>query len=489
MPRPIQEDGEFIWLITQDEVAEKAREDGANLVPPSDAANPGAYEQYLTTTTESEFARKKKPILEKARKLGDELKRTGVTLDALNPKVLALSPVDHLDVNLRADAEQARPDAVSLIIKKLRAEAFLNHFRHENNLLRPAERRKKPLDVAAIILLFLLIETVMNAWFYSAGVGLLAGAMFALLFSIVTALIGFFTGYLGRYRNAPLFWEKVFGWLAILVGSVVAIYLSSVTATFRALMEVARNQEAGPVASTLSTTMFQQAVSQGWDIFFLHVPFQEMHAMLLFAIAIFAFINAAVAGYTCIDPVPNYTKYSERVDEDERAVNASIRKLREDLALAAERLTNERRSILTEAQGLATNSGRHLNDVKEYNDAYQRLERSVNNTHEQYIALYRDENTHIRTTQPPGYFKREVEYVELCDPHDIKLLTELQSTATSQEEQTKKLASEFGKLNEDIQQINTSRANLAQLVTQLTDEWRKEAEDRIGAEPWAGPRN
>jgi multisubunit Na+/H+ antiporter MnhB subunit len=489
MARPVLEDGEYLWVITPEEVVRKGHEDGVKLVPPSDAAGPGAYEQHLTSTTESEFARKKKPLLEKARKLADEIKTTTVALDGLDNKSLGFSPIEHLESNLRADAEQARPDGVRRFVSQLRAEAYLNHFKDQNGLLRPADKVKTLPDAFAMILLFLLIETVLNAWFYSAGVGLLAGAIFALAFSLVTALIGYCTGFFGRYRNAKTLLEKLFGWVVLFLGAAAAVYLSTVTATFRALMEVARNQDSA-LGSSLSTTLFPEAMAHGFDVFFFHVPFRELNAVILFCISIAAFINAVFVGYTRYDPVPNYTKHSERVNEDANEVNSAIRRLRDALITEADRMKNERLAIIAEAKGLATTGGRLVNQADDYSSKYRNLEKAINKTHATYMALYRDENARMRAraTPSPEYFSSEVEFVPLCDAADLDFLSQLQVDASSLETRARDLASKVGSFNDDIQHINNSRASLAQLVTQLTDEWRADAVKAIDSEGWAGPR-
>ena len=107
---------------------------------------------------------------------------------------------------------------------------------------------------------------------------------------------------------------------ALLSLSFIAIYLSSVTATFRALSELARlnalqHPDTFTGVSVVPADTFARALILGPQIFTLHVPFNELNATLLFAMAIVAFVNATIAGYRFEDPfraIPRRRKITTR---------------------------------------------------------------------------------------------------------------------------------------------------------------------------------
>ena len=219
----------------------------------------------------------------------------------------------------------------------------------------------------------------------------------------------FLAGYFGRYRNSIRLSERIGGWAAILVGLVIALYVSSVTATFRALVEIAKlRADAQTDISAQSPLLFERAIAEGHQIFFLHVPFHELNATLLFALAMIAFVYAAYTGYTSSDAVPGYSKASEQSNQDEEACQAAENKLRADLSKLATDMKQKRARLVT-AINEAARLQRDL--VIKSDSCAKRLAQfaeSTNNDYVHAVSSCRAENTKHRATQPPEYFSKSI---------------------------------------------------------------------------------
>ena len=481
--------GKALVRVMNPEWVRTAREHALRGIPPQDATGPDALEMEIARLGHEIYIQEGAPIIKDAEALAERVNRARSDVADTAQSVKGRAPTAHLEELLKADLEAARPENVKLLKSKKRAGTHLSVFKADHGLTRPADRQKSPLDIAARLSISLAVETFANAFFYSTGIGLLAGAGIAFIFSLVIAVLGFLAGFFGRYRNSIRFSERVWGWAAIVGGLLVAVYVSSVTATFRALVEIAKlRADAQTDLSAQSPRLFEQAITQGHEIFFFHVPFHELNATLLFALAIIAFIYAAYTGYTSSDAVPGYSKASEQYDDDEAACQAAESKLRADLAKVAGDMKHARARLVT----AINEASRRQRDLSIKSDSLAKrlaqFAESTNNDYVHAVSSCRSENTKHRATQPPEYFSEPIP--PLGFDTDPLVLRNLREDLETLKNEIAELEPFTDVLNPEIVGIERLRAALAETISQNIKAWDDEAAEQIKNEAiYDGPRS
>ena len=358
-----------------------------------------------------------------------------------------------------------------------------DNFRTDRNIRRLPYKEKNAFDVLALIIVFFIIETLANAGFYASGIGLLGGAGIALLFSFVTAAIGFGAGFLTRYRNSTIPWQRVAGWFSALLGVVVSVYLSSVTATFRALIE----RNANPDIPGAGLRQFEQAVHDGWLIFTGHIPFPEIYATLLFFIALAAFVNAAIAGYNFKDPIPGYSRVWRVYKDAEEKVSEGERDLRATLREEAEKMRRDRVTLIN---GITATGKAHAALTVRLENCFAKLGQLARQNNADYVQLireYRATNSLWRATPPPPYFA--------TDPEELPLKTRPATMVATEDGlgRLKQLEVRLLELLDPLKKQNTEIAQREAALHPMIDDFQRKCKDlaldQINADiPHAGPR-
>jgi hypothetical protein len=480
--------GKALVRVMNPEWIQTARDHALRGIPPQDATGPDALEMEIARLAHEIYIQEGAPIIKDAEALAERVSKARSDIADTAQSISGRAPLSHLEELLKADLEAARPDNVKLLKSKKRAGTHLSVFKADHGLTGPADKQKKVIDIAARLSISLSVETFANAFFYSTGIGLLAGAGIAFIFSLVIAVLGFLAGFFGRYRNSTRLSERIWGWIAIVGGLIIAVYVSSVTATFRALVEIAKlRADAQTDLSTQSPQLFERAVTEGHQIFFLHVPFHELNATLLFALAIIAFIYAAYTGYTSSDAVPGYSKASEQFEQDEAACQVAESKLRADLARLAADMKQKRARLVTSINEAA----RLQRDLTIKSDSCaNRLAQFAESTNSDYVhavSSCRAENTKHRATQPPGYFAEPIPALRFeTDPLVLQNLRDDLETLRREIEEVEPFG---GTLNAEIIDIDRLRATLAETITRSVKAWDDEAAEQIKTEAiYDGPR-
>jgi hypothetical protein len=463
------------WLRT-------ARHNATLGIPPQDAVGPDPIEMDIRRLGEQIFTQQGRPILKDAEGLAERLNRARTDLLDVKQRIGARFPVPHLDERLNADLQAARPQHVAHLVDKKRASTHLAIFRRDHGLTRPAEKQKKLLDVLARLSLFLVIETIINAGFYyNTGVGLLTGAMIAFFISFIIAALGFGTGFVARFRNATPLWERIGSWLAVVVLTAIAVYFASVTATFRALAEIARehlDRQADLAAQ--AGDLFQKALGDGNQIFLLHVPFHEINATLLFGVAIIAFAWDVFVGYTCSDPIPGYSKASEQFERSDAAARAAEVKLRSDLLTAASELKSQRSRLVSAINDASRLHGDLAIKFERCSQRLAELAELTNNDHKQAVSECRVENATLRATPPPAYFGEPV--AELTLDTDPLLFQNVRTALDTMRSNIADLEPFIDVLNPEVAELEQRRAVLAEAISETVKRWDLDAEQQIDDE-------
>lgn len=466
---------------------ERARQDARDGKPPRDATPPDGRETDIKSFFTELFAKNRKPMLDEADAIAERLNKTRTALVETKQKIGGREPVDQLEQTLNADLEAAKPATVQRLKQKLNAYTNLRIFQADHGVTHKAARRKKPIEAAAQISVTLVAETFMNAWFYSTGVGLVAGAVVAFIFSLVIALIGFVAGYAGRYINAKPALQRVAGWLALTGGTVVAVYLSSVTATYRSLVEFMRlqlmqNADANTDLYMESARLFATALDDGRQIFLLHIPFHELNSTLLFALALIAFLNATIAGYRFEDAVPGYSKASEEFDDAEAARQTAETNLRRGLRAAAENMKSERKRLIDDVNAAAKIHGDVTIKFERCAQKLAELAEKLNSEYKHAVSEVRAENIQVRAIPPPAYYSDPIEDAAFATNPLVfqNIRFSLEALAAAHAE----LEPEIATLNGEIAELTERRAQLESSVSDAMKEWNgvaiQEYEDEHG---------
>lgn len=455
-----------------------ARANAIRGIPPTDASGFDALEMEIARLSHEIFIQEGAPIIKDAESVAERVNKARSNIADVRQSITGRAPVEQLEELLKADLEAARPQTIKLLKSKKHAGAHLSVFKADNGLTRPAEKKKKALDVAARLSISLAFETFMNAFFYSTGVGLLGGAVIAFVFSFVIAILGLITGIVVRYRNSRNLSHRIAAWITVVACVLLAFYFASVTATYRALMEIAKlRADAQTDVTALSPELFGKAITSGLQIFYFRVPFPELYATLLFALAIIAFVYAVYTGYSSDDPVPGYSKASEQFERDEAECHAAESKLRADLG----RLASDMKTARSRLVAAVNDAHRVQRDLEIKSDSCaKRLAQFAETTNNDYVHAVtscRVENTKHRATQPPGYFSESITSLFFeTDPLVLQNLRDDLEILKREIEEVEPLASP---LNSEIIEVERLRASLAETISQSVKTWDDEAADEI----------
>lgn len=273
----------------------------------------------------------------------------------------------------------------------------LEMFKTKNKIRREAFYPQSNILSIGLLLLFIMIESVLNGYFFASGsdLGLLGGLMQAVVISLVNISLGVM---LGLFLIPQMHHINRVRFYAGLIGSITLILISAVfnilVAHYRTAL-VHFPDSAGEVAvQTFKENMF-------------HI--QEVDSWILFALGFIFFLAAAWKAYKFDDPYPGYGK----LDHTKELAKAEILELYERSMYDFEEIHEEAYSEIKEHSEQAQ---RNLDRLNSYYTSLTHqnniLERYVELLSAAYVALikrYRHENTQHRGTPVPSYFHDEID--------------------------------------------------------------------------------
>lgn len=268
-------------------------------------------------------------------------------------------------------------------------------FQTNNHLVRTAHYPDSQILYFAIILLFWLLESAGNGYFFAEGseLGLLGGVGQAVIIAAINISIAFFLmGWLFRYKNHHSLAKQLAAYIGLM------IYLPCVSG-FNLLVAHYRDyyafqpEAAGKLAvQRFIETPWQLSEFNSWILFFMGLLF-----------AIFAFID----GYKRDDSYPGYGKLHRRLqlvhedyDEHRNDIVTQIEEVREDFLTKLEEMKH---AVLLKHTRLV-----HLVEdkqvfVAEYEQGMANFIAAAN----ALIYRYRDINMSSRKQPIPPYFEQD----------------------------------------------------------------------------------
>ena len=202
----------------------------------------------------------------------------------------------------------------------IRARRNLRLFRIKNDLLdRDAEYQKSNILFIGTLLIFLIVETIANAYFYAQGndLGLLGGAFQAFFVSAANVIISFVIGYvLLRYLNYKSIFKKILSLLGLIIAIPLLGFLHLVAAHYRELLS--KNIE------NINIEVLKQTWNNPFDI-------NNLDSLILIIIGVGISFFVIWKAYRVNDPYPGYAKKWKIWEESEATIDKYIKEHKESL--------------------------------------------------------------------------------------------------------------------------------------------------------------
>ena len=186
-------------IIKELDVDEKAQKDAKNLIPPPDATTPTSHERELIRFFKNLASKEKNHIKDAVSSYKAQMSETfhSRIIEDLNglPKVLEMH-----NNNSRHENEQ---EFVKLGREVDNRESTVKKFATTNGLKREPRPQNNPLQVTFWITAIVLLETALNATFFSVGSdrGLLGGAIQAFVISFLNVMGAWHSQFLREARH------------------------------------------------------------------------------------------------------------------------------------------------------------------------------------------------------------------------------------------------------------------------------------------------
>jgi len=297
----------------------------------------------------------------------------------------------------------------------------LKNFKIANALTREAAYPTSKVLYIGIIMIILLSETLLNAYFFAKGneLGLIGGAAQALIISVINMTLAFFLGSflvkrLNLVNKSALYRYSIT--LALVLSAVLILLFNLLVGHLRVQLGI--DPENAYVNSILS---FQQ------NPFGLH----EFDSIVLVLVGLLSFLIAFTDFYKMDDEYPNYGALDRRYQE----ALLENSELKEELLNEIERMSESILNKLETRQMTGRVIMQELNEIpifrQKLNDHYKEYYIYLNNTYNAMLNVYREMNREHRSDKPPAYFNQRSELdadyaIKILDPRFKKELSRYQ---------------------------------------------------------------
>ena len=372
----------------------------------------------------------------------------GQRIAALDAECLSHSSHDLVDSAFRAVLAKRDHALVAACAEEMKTRAAMNGFRFRNGIKDPASYPSDRLFHFSLLILFVCIETGVNAFFYEGSTGLLGGAFIALAVSVVNMGIATLLGALFRYVNLSGTKYKIIGYASLFGFIIAGFVMNLIFSTFRVqyqLLQVQVLDSNLPEASTAQlVTALRVAVTDAFSVFALNFPTIDFMSFVLFFVGFGCSVVAFWKGYTFDDKYPGHGEYDRLHKAKEKtfvdikdnifqeAVSGVTQTAQEVEALRARILSEQHQAAALKAQVSAAKTS-FVSSVK-----------TIQGELNLVLDTYRAANRATRATTAPGYFGEQVSVVPDSDGSDRlgPLLEKIEVAST----QAKVLAETHGRV-------------------------------------------
>jgi len=386
-------------------IKQKAEADASHDLPSLGANTPNSTEREIQSYFEQRMAAIN-------RIANDEL--------SLRNTSIANTNLDDERASINNYTEHSKLSLKSLVAREFRSLEQLKQefddlqqefgiFQQENKLSRTPHYPDSQVLYFAIILLFWLLESAGNGYFFAEGseLGLLGGIGQALIIAAINISVAFFfIGWLFKYKNHCSVWKQLSAYAGLAVYIICAFGFNLLVAHYRDFFAFHPEQ-----AGTLAVQRFMETP---WGL-------SEVNSWLLFVMGIVFAVIAFVDGYKRDDIYPGYGKLHRRLrhlnEEYEEHRDLMVTDFDEVRQAFLHNLEDMKQAVLLKHTRLV-----HLVEdkqafVSEYEQGMANFTAAANTL----IYKYRDFNMSHRQTPAPEYFSKDwgsTHYYKLRGAHD-----------------------------------------------------------------------
>lgn len=439
-------------LANELRLEEKGGEAGRANQPSSDDESPDSNEREILYHIER-YSRKAREEYLEARSIQEGRVRRGAITGAQQ-------------VAVEAAGQNAIADLKAAILNDRNQLHLLKHevterghefrtFRNKHHLDRPPRLHspRGQLFLALLLVLFLLLESILNGTFFAKGSegGLVGGVLQAFVLSLLNVGVGF--GY--AWILLPRLFDrrvqvKIVG-AALAIGFVAWVFILNFT------IGHIRDLYIGAQGSVATKAVFDRLTTRPFLL-------DDANSLILTLLGIGLALLSVLDGIWFGDPYPGYAA----VGRDRQKAIASyadgkkncLIKLTERRDQAVEEMTDALDQIRDSQYDvqLAVEGRSNLHQV------YMAYLDDLAHAHEQLVRRYREFNQRARTTPPPGFFKTPVPRPAYLSPFPLDKLPDLGEG--ERRDLTNRIEQHIRAINQKVEEALTEYST----VDQLTDE-------------------
>ncbi len=386
--------------------------------PPSESVSLDANEQTITNYFSERLSQVKQEIFKKVASYEHMAMRVNDITTTLTEAKYASEEFLQNITTFKESAKQRIKDLKhELNIKK----NDLKNFKIANGLSREASYPSSKILYIGIIMLILLSETMLNAYFFAKGneLGLIGGAAQALIISVINMTLAFFLGSflvkrlnlvtLGAFARYAVISALIFSAILILFFNLLVGHLR---------VQLGIDPENAYVNSILA---FQEN------------PFglYEFDSLILVLVGLLSFLIAFTDFYKMDDAYPNYGALDRKYQE----TLADYTELKEELLNKIEKMSESILNKLETRQMTSRVIMQELTEIPIFRqklyDHYKEYYHYLNNTYNAMLNVYRETNMEFRNDAAPAYFSQRAELdadfaIKILDPKFKKELSQYQ---------------------------------------------------------------
>lgn len=469
---PTHYSGEIASLL--EDYRTKGQREASEHRPPTNSAHMDQNESSLQSQADKWLSDEQQLlniVVTNANKIVNDIRQKAI---ALLDKADQLLTDNTLQSTIEADMSADRAQLIAATENRMRLEVDWRAFRKENNIIEEASYPESHIMHFAIIAVLVLLETVINAFFYENAQGLLGGFTVALAVAAVNMAGALVLGICFRYKNLATAEMKVFGWLCLILFIALSLYCNALFSSFRAAFQILVD----PNDPIQLRQAFTQAGIEAKRVFILDMRIADLMSFILFGTGIILSGLAFWKGYTFDDRYPGHGKKDRAVKAARLAEMDKQDILRQKVRDFFHQRRAEFQAAIHEPAQLMSRASTCFAEVKHATLLLVTQAQSIQRDFALVLNAYRHTNTSVRATDPPAYF-RVIE--------DLTTKVNSAATDTVTEELTKvqdeiKVTREKlqAPLNEKLQSLQTNAATvLNQTITAFLQDLEAEAKERI----------
>ncbi len=441
--------------------------------PSPNSVSPDTNEAEIITDARGYINQEKNALLANLASIERHVNNYNNEINNLEASCKAAEGQHNLEGAFTALLASHRMELVSIQEEELSARADIDSFKHLHGIQRPAKYPEDSLHHFSLLVLFVAIETAINAFFYEAqSGGLLGGAVIALSVSVVNMGIAVFFGIFFRHVHLNDDKQKLIGYSSFVSFIALSIVLNLIFSTFRVQFGLIAN----PSDPLQLRNGFLVAVREAIGVFLFQFPSIDFMSFILFFVGMGCCVAGFYKGYTIDDPCPGYGEKERRFKKAKNTYATKREVLLHEVTGVLDQKIMEIEKLLTNVSDLQRKIAALKPEARNSHTNYGANIETIQNELELVLKAYRDSNSAVRTVPRPAYFADTVSVCpETDDPEKlspiIRQIDEVSARANEMQAAYRK------SLNEVKQQMSQTKY---ELLSHGVNTFFKEIEQEAG---------